>query len=249
MRLASGGCRSGAVAHVASRSCRFPTCPARVSFSAPARLAELVDASDLKSELPKGRCRFESGSGHHISLLLLAYRGEEDVVGFMLVTETRIDPSSGLMPPALATLFSYWSGKRGSEIMPPRSAFDPTELRSNAGRMHWLVVEGPDVFRYRVYGSRVTNPDAADMTGRTTQDYRDQAFGDLVTRHLGECVRERAAICYDIRAQLDGAPYEYIRIALPFTENGADVSHILVGTLRGTVPKQVMRGMPGQTAG
>ena len=28
-------------------------------------MAEWVDASDLKSELPKGRCRFESGSGHH----------------------------------------------------------------------------------------------------------------------------------------------------------------------------------------
>jgi hypothetical protein len=32
-------------------------------------LAELVDASDLKSELPKGRCRFESGSGHQLGTL------------------------------------------------------------------------------------------------------------------------------------------------------------------------------------
>ena len=37
---------------------------AEVGIVARARLAELVDASDLKSELPKGRCRFESGSGH-----------------------------------------------------------------------------------------------------------------------------------------------------------------------------------------
>ena len=169
-------------------------------------------------------------------------------MGFTLVTAMRIDPSGGPLPPPLGTLLSYWNGKRGDGAMPPRTAFDPTELRSNAGRMHWLSVEGPEVFRYRVYGSRVTNPDAADMTGRTTRDYRDRAFGELVTRHLGECVRERAPICYDIRAQLDGAPYEYIRISLPFTENGLDVSHILVGTLRGTVPKQVMRGMPGQTA-
>src|SRR5262245_33319464 len=30
-----------------------------------ARLAELVDARDLKSRGPQGPCRFESGSGHH----------------------------------------------------------------------------------------------------------------------------------------------------------------------------------------
>ncbi len=30
-----------------------------------ARLAELVDARDLKSLVPAGTCRFESGSGHH----------------------------------------------------------------------------------------------------------------------------------------------------------------------------------------
>jgi hypothetical protein len=163
------------------------------------------------------------------------------------MTETRIDPATGPLPPALETLFSYWSGKRGESLMPPRRAFDPSELRANAGRMHLLGVEGPDLFRYRVYGSRVTNPDAADMTGRTTRDYRDRAFGELVTRHLSECVRERAPVCYDIRAHLDGLPYEYLRIALPFTENGTDVSHILVGTVRGTVPKRAMRGLAGQT--
>lgn len=168
-------------------------------------------------------------------------------MGFVLVSETRIEPSTGPLPPALATLFAYWNRKRGDKALPARSAFDPSELRSNAGRMHLLVVEGPDLFRYRVYGSRVTNPDAADMTGRSTQEYRDRAFGALVTRHLGECVRERAPGCYDIRARLDGLPYEYVRMALPFTENGTDVSHILVGTVRGTVPKQAMRGLPGQT--
>jgi hypothetical protein len=103
-------------------------------------------------------------------------------VGFVLVTEMRIDLSAGPLPPALGTLHAYWVRKRGESSVPPRSAFDPTELRANAGRMHLLTIEGPDVFRYRVYGSRVTNPDAADMTGRTTQEYRDRAFGELVTR-------------------------------------------------------------------
>jgi hypothetical protein len=168
-------------------------------------------------------------------------------VGFVLVTERRVDPANDPLPTQLAVLFSYWLRKRGDDPMPPRSAFDPSELRSNAGRMHLLVVEGPGVFRYRVYGSRVTNPDAADMTGRTTLEYRDRAFGELVTRHLRECVEERAPVCYDIRARFDEMPYEYIRISLPLSESRGEVSHILVGTVRGTVPAKVMRGVAGQT--
>ena len=168
-------------------------------------------------------------------------------MGFVLVTERRVDPASDPMPAELGALYSYWLRTRGDDPMPPRSAFDPSELRSNIGRMHLLDVEAPGVFRYRVYGSRVTNPDAADMTGRTTLEYRDRAFGELVTRHLRKCVDERAPICYDIRARLDELPYEYIRISLPLSEGRGEVGHILVGTVRGTVPKKVMRGVAGQT--
>jgi hypothetical protein len=168
-------------------------------------------------------------------------------VAFGLVTERRVDPAKDPVPAQLAVLFSYWLRKREGNPMPSRRAFDPSELRSNAGRMHLLVVEAPGVFRYRVYGSRVTNPDAADMTGRTTLEYRDRAFGELVTRHLRECVEKREPVCCDIRARLDDMPYEYIRMALPLCESGSEVTHVLVGTVRGTVPKKVMRGMAGQT--
>ena len=33
--------------------------------SLPARVAKLADARDLKSRVPKGTCRFNSGPGHH----------------------------------------------------------------------------------------------------------------------------------------------------------------------------------------
>jgi hypothetical protein len=83
------------------------------------------------------------------------------------------------------------------------------------------------------------------MKGRTTVDYEDRAFGALVTRHLGECVREGRPICYDIRAELDGEPYEYTRLTLPLSLDGNRVDMILAGTLRGVVPKRVMRAIVG----
>ena len=127
--------------------------------------------------------------------------------------------------------------------MPSRTDIDPSDIRFCLGRVHVLDVEGPAFFRYRLYGSRVTNPDAMDMTGRTTLDYHHRTFGELVTRHHSECVRERRPVCYDIRAKLDGAPYEYTRLTLPLSADDTRVNMLLVGTLRGTVPEQVKRGL------
>ncbi len=129
--------------------------------------------------------------------------------------------------------------------MPARADVDPAELRENLGRIHLLDVEGPETFRYRVYGSRVTNPDATDMTGRTTRDYRDQSFGALVTRHYAECVGARRPRCHAIRATLDTAPYEYTRMSLPLSDDGETVTMILVGTVRHTVPDTVKRVIGG----
>lgn len=164
-------------------------------------------------------------------------------MGFELVKEERLDCDVAKLPSSLARLFAYWQRQRGDRPMPRRDDIDALDLRANLGRVHLLAVEGPETFRYRLYGSRVTNPDAVDMTGKTTDDYSDQAFGKLVTRHLAICVRERAPLCYAISARLDGEPYEYKRMSLPLSADGTKVSGLLVGTERGTVPDSVRRGL------
>jgi len=163
-------------------------------------------------------------------------------VGFILLAEHRIDCSAKSLPLALAVLHTYWQQKCGGRAMPSRSDIDPTEIQYNlAGRVHLLEVEGPALFRFRIYGNRVANPDARDMTGRTTLDYKDPEYSSLVTRHMSDCVRERSPICYHIRAKLDGEPYEYTRLTLPLSTDGNRVDMILVGSLRGTVPERVRR--------
>jgi len=91
--------------------------------------------------------------------------------------------------------------------MPARDDIDPTQIRSNVGRMHILEVEGLSLYRYRIYGSAVTNPDRRDMTGKTTRDYEDQGFARLVTAHMDEAYTLGQPTCYQIDALMLRKPY------------------------------------------
>lgn len=164
-------------------------------------------------------------------------------MGFELISESRLDLAGDALPARLARLLAYWHEKRAGRAMPGRADIDPIEFTTNLGRTHLLAVEAPNTFRYRIYGSGVTNPDAADMTGRTTLDYRDRAFGAMVTRHFEDCVAERHPICCHIRARLNDEPYEYRRITLPLSADGTQVDMLLVGTERVTVPDSVKRSL------
>lgn len=170
-------------------------------------------------------------------------------LGFSLISEERL-PLSQLSSTShpLGRLLHYWRSKCADRAMPRRSDIDPTEFRSNLGRVHLLAVEGADRFCYRVYGSNVTNPDAADMTGKTTRDYKDKSFADLVTRHLAQCVAERQPICMRVNGTMGDEPYVYERISLPLSQDAATVTELLVGTHRVRIPDKVLRwSSPGKT--
>ena len=162
-------------------------------------------------------------------------------MGFELIKDTRLDSGSPSLPQPLAELFAYWDKLRAGRAMPRRAEIEPADIASHLRRVHLLSVEGPDKFRFRIYGSGVTNPDAVDMTGRTTLEYSDPAFCKLVTRHLSECAAQAKPVSYEVIARLDAEPYEYTFITLPLSDNGSDVNMLLVRSVRITVPDKVRR--------
>lgn len=162
-------------------------------------------------------------------------------MNFELIKDTRLDPGSPSLPQPLAELYAYWDKLRAGRAMPCRAEIDPADIASHLRRVHLLSVEGPDTFRFRIYGGGVTNPDAADMTGRTTRDYSNPAFCKLVTRHLSECAAEAKPVAYEVIARLDSEPYEYTFIVVPLSENGSDANMLLVRSVRITVPDKVRR--------
>jgi hypothetical protein len=131
----------------------------------------------------------------------------------------------------LQELLGFWQRKCDGRGIPRLASINPTEVSKLLPRMHLLVVEGPEVFRYSIYGSGVTNPDRLDMTGRTTLDYHDKDFARFVTTHISEVVQSMSPTCYRIEGETDGKPYSYIRLLLPIGLPDK-ISHVLVGTQR-----------------
>jgi hypothetical protein len=162
------------------------------------------------------------------------------VAGFELIGATRLDEAA-FENEVLTSLLAYWRGRCLGRRMPCRNDIDPLDTLENLSRVHMLDVEAPGVFRYRIYGSGVTNPDRADMTGKTTLDYKDQLFGRLVTAHLGEAVQAAAPICYHIEASGDGIPYQYKRLTMPLSDDGNTVDRLMVGTQRIAIPHHLKR--------
>ena len=183
-----------------------------------------------------------SESEHETMVSLTASRTE---LGFTLIRTVQVDPVHTGCPP-LDALYQYWDQRREGCSMPGIASVDVANIPENKGRLHLLEVNGLGSYRYRVYGARVTNPDRRDMTGLTTQDYDDRQFGDMVTRHLSEAHEAARPICYHIKGSWSLFPYEYLRVILPLSDDGAEPQMLLVGTHRIEVPRQLWRDISGK---
>ena len=154
---------------------------------------------------------------------------------FGLISDRQL-PIEALDDDRLVRLLEYWTGKKGDRIMPERSDIDPLELKEHMGQLHLIDVLGPNSFRYRIYGSRVTNPDLTDMTGKSASDYHDTAIAAMTTRHYQCCADARAPVFHHIVGEIELHRYEYKRLCLPLSKTGEDVDMILASPIRLVVP-------------
>lgn len=163
------------------------------------------------------------------------------------IVSDRLIPANAIADERLRRLLEYWIALRGSRILPSWSEAILSELGEHLDRLHVLAYEGPGRFRFLRHGGGVTNPDVRDMTGLTTQDYRDKRFGGLVTRHYQECSDRRVPIYRHVVARLSGEPYEFYRLILPLSDDGLRVNILLASPGRITVPPSLP--LPGEARG
>ncbi len=154
---------------------------------------------------------------------------------FGLISDRQL-PIEALDDNRLVRLLDYWTGKKGDRTMPGRSDIDPLDLKEHMGQLHLIDVQGPNSFRYRIYGSRVTNPDLTDMTGRLASDYQDPEFASMTIRHYQCCVDARAPVLHHVVAEIQLHRFEYKRLCLPLSRTGDDVDMILASPIRLVVP-------------
>ncbi|MDP6690291.1 MAG: PAS domain-containing protein [Alphaproteobacteria bacterium] len=148
------------------------------------------------------------------------------------VIEEHLVPIDRIPDAGLTALVSYWERKKGGRPFALRRDIDPADIPGLLGNIRLVDIEAQNVFRFRLYGTHATNPDQRDMTGLTTGDYEDKAFGEVVTRHYAEVAADGVARCWHIKARVDAGEYEYLRVVLPISRNEKTVDALLVHSAR-----------------
>lgn len=129
-----------------------------------------------------------------------------------------------------AALVTYWNSKRGAKSFAYRDDLDPVDIPELLGHVRLVDIEAGGVFRFRVYGTSATNPDQRDMTGKTTQEYQDKAFGDLVTAHYRAVAESGEVRCWRVLGQLGTKSYAHLRVVLPVSRNREFVDSLLISS-------------------
>ena len=131
-------------------------------------------------------------------------------------------------------LHEYWDRSRGERPMPRRSDFDPADLPRLLPGMILVDVEGvrPDgtgLYRYRVVGGSEVAARRHNPTGRLVDEgYYAESLESALAAY--DFVRIKRRPLYDPVDFVDraGRRVRESSILLPFSENGEDVSQILV---------------------
>jgi hypothetical protein len=153
------------------------------------------------------------------------------MTGFRLLAEYEV-PLDGIEEESLAEFVDYWRKKAGTRDFIVRDDISPRDLIGDLGSIRIVMIEPDGSFRFRLYGSKATNPDQVDMTGKTTKEYADRGFSELVDRHYAMVAADGAGRCWHIVGAVDEGRYEYQRVVLPMSYSGTSMDALIVKSAR-----------------
>ncbi len=148
----------------------------------------------------------------------------------MLSSSTE-SPLPGAPPlPLLRLLLRHWTGLQDGPRLPQPSAFDILQVPKLFGHLHLVDVVGdPPRFRFRLFGTSISEIGGRDLTGRWVDDITPPAWSHDVQAAFAEALRLRRP-CYSLR-ELDHAYKNVVlhRLACPMSSDGKTVDRLIVG--------------------
>ncbi|NIA68015.1 PAS domain-containing protein [Pelagibius litoralis] len=140
-------------------------------------------------------------------------------------------------PERIAEIFHYWDGLRGDRRMPCRADFDPAKVVHHLPSLLLIDVEGVDdrgngILRYRVVGTEEVQIRGHDPTGKLVSEGYFGPSLEAVTDTY-ELVRREGRFLFELlefKTPRGALRCEFV-ILLPLSEDGANVSQILVYSL------------------
>ena len=136
--------------------------------------------------------------------------------------------------PRIVEIYRYWDRKRGTNTMPRRRDIDPADLTHHLPGLLLVDVEGENaqgcgIYRYRVVGTREVANRRGDPTGKLVEEGYFGTSAEEALRSYEAVRLQRAPIFEPLSFVSDnGIRIDEISIYLPLSENGTDVSQILV---------------------
>jgi hypothetical protein len=153
------------------------------------------------------------------------------MAGFRLLAEYDV-PLNGIDEPSLSEFCAYWHAKAGGRGFVARDDMHPGDLVGGLGSIRIVMIEPDGGFRFRLYGTQATNPDQVDMTGKTTADYADRGFAELIDRHYGMVAADGIGRGWHVVGVVDEGRYEYQRVVLPLSYSGTEMDALIVKSAR-----------------
>lgn len=133
--------------------------------------------------------------------------------------------------PDLSAILTYWNGKRGERVAPPRSAIDPNDFIDALPRVKLIdVLRGPGGkldFRFRLAGTWIGSILGTELTRLRPLDLQPPQFGTMVHAHYEQCVRERRPLLHKVEIDSVRRVHNYARLLLPLSSDGVEIDMLM----------------------
>lgn len=129
--------------------------------------------------------------------------------------------------PRFRWMFNYWRSRSRSQTLPGRSDLDPVEFPRLLGQVNLIDVISHDAgyrFRYRLWGSQVTEIIGSDFTGRFLDEIGQDEHSHEPIQVLEQTATSRRPHFWRQDLPGDAGRYRgYRRLLLPLADDGEAV--------------------------
>lgn len=128
-------------------------------------------------------------------------------------------------------LFDYWLDKVAGGLLPGRADIDPIDFPHLLGRLNLIEVLRTQEqlrFRYRLWGTKISEMIGRDYTGRLVEDVVLPEDYRRISAVLGEVVETRRPHFWQVPVPFIGRDFgSYRRLLLPLAADGQTVDLLL----------------------
>lgn len=131
----------------------------------------------------------------------------------------------------LNKLLAYWNEKRDGRSFPQRADLDPIDLRFMLDRISLVEIHGTANRRYklRLVGSWWVQKFGVEGTGTWVEDWPNPTQRQVTLASYEALIMHRRPVLVARNAIADGNVLDFELLLLPFSEDGTQISLIVVG--------------------